>query len=306
MKGSKRNRYRRFLCLFLALATAFTMMPGGTLSAAGPQENGTAYTDTDRKDKPDGESVSDQEESADRKEPADGEEQGSRHPGGGTYRVQIPANTLPSQITVPAGSEGEPGQDEEPGQGGNVQKDVSWTFAPGEADGYRLQEVTEENEDSYGVEPGWYYMLETEFTFSIRPRQGEEKYLTADTIENQILAHFYLYDRDGTKRQSPISEESVRVSGNEDGTYTVTVEGLDKYDITSTMQVWYARAEVSDENPLRTADMPKDDWLSVVYDNAASVNYGSVTTQVHQGGTAREQAIQRQPQCAIRTVNFWS
>lgn len=83
MKGSKRNRYRRFLCLFLALATAFTMMPGGTLSAAGPQENGTAYTDTDRKDKPDGESVSDQEESADRKEPADGEEQGSRHPGGG-------------------------------------------------------------------------------------------------------------------------------------------------------------------------------------------------------------------------------
>ena len=65
--------------------------------------------------------------------------------GGGTYRVQIPANTLPSQITVPAGSEGEPGQDEEPGQGGNVQKDVSWTFAPGEADGYRLQEVTEEN-----------------------------------------------------------------------------------------------------------------------------------------------------------------
>lgn len=74
MKGSKRNRYRRFLCLFLALATAFTMMPGGTLSAAGPQENGTAYTDTDPKDKPDGESVSDQEESADRKEPADGEE----------------------------------------------------------------------------------------------------------------------------------------------------------------------------------------------------------------------------------------
>lgn len=226
--------------------------------------------------------------------------------GGGTYRVQIPANTLPSQITVPAGLEGEPGQDEEPGQGGNVQKDVSWTFAPGEADGYRLQEVTEENKDSYGVEPGWYYMLETEFTFSIRPRQGEEKYLTADTIENQILAHFYLYDRDGMKRQSPISQESVRVSGNEDGTYTVTVEGLDKYDITSAMQVWYARAEVSDENPLRTADMPEDDWLSVVYDNAASVNYGSVTTQVHQGGTAREQAIQRQPQCAIRTVNFWS
>lgn len=149
-------------------------------------------------------------------------------------------------------------------------------------------------------------MLGTEFTFSIRPRQGEEKYLTADTIENQILAHFYLYDRDGTKRQSPISQESVRVSGNEDGTYTVTVEGLDKYDITSAMQVWYARAEVSDENPLRTADMPEDDWLSVVYDNAASVNYGSVTTQVHQGGTAREQAIQRQPQCAIRTVNFWS
>ena len=131
MKGSKRNRYRRFLCLFLALATAFTMMPGGTLSAAGPQENGTAYTDTDRKDKPDGESVSDQEESADRKEPADGEETADgKKPADGEEPADSSIQLLRTDRT-----------DDENGQDSGADDGQGTDDAPGDGVGFRRRYI---------------------------------------------------------------------------------------------------------------------------------------------------------------------
>lgn len=82
--------------------------------------------------------------------------------GVGSYTVSIGANSLPSRVTYIDS------------YGDETAHEIEWRFAPSQINGYSAVEVTEENISDYPSisSTGWYYILNTDFSFYLNLRWG--------------------------------------------------------------------------------------------------------------------------------------
>lgn len=214
-------------------------------------------------------------------------DRGSSH-----YEYAVETGVLPSQILVTDI------------YGVETSYKVEWTAVPQEVNGYALVEVTEENQDDYpsiNGQLGWYYMLETDFTFQIDLHCGTVEAAT-DKIRERLTEQFELNLSYGAgKSQSfkldDIGEVNFSVTEVEDhptnnALWEGTISGLWKYNLDGSL-IHANVAEInSEKNPADgKLDVPdstilgEGDYFAISYDNADAPNYGAVTDCIHDGGT---------------------
>lgn len=208
--------------------------------------------------------------------------------GGSHYEYAVTAGRLPSKITV-TDIYGTP-----------VSYTVEWKAVPEEVDGYALAVVTEENKDNYPSisdreDPeGWYYMLETDFSFKIDLHCGE---VEADTqkIQDRLMEQFALNLSYGSKNETydldAIGKDNFaveKIEGTDNDTlWEGTISGLWKYNLDGSL----IYATVSEEDKDGRLDVPgsvileEGDYFAISYDNSAASNYGAVKDCIHDGGT---------------------
>ena len=186
---------------------------------------------------------------------------------------------------------------------------VQWKFAenPPAVDGYAEVPVTEANWEQYpsaGGKLGWYYVLETDFVFTLRVRWGTLG--RADGLRDLIMKSFALYistAEEGTTEQAhslqKLEEDGVlqvdfSQSPDQDNPTigVVTISGGWKYNLDGTPINFYVDTAEKEQTELRPAEGSQlaeqlgEDYFLVSYDNTSAPNVGSITTEVYDGGTA--------------------
>ena len=186
---------------------------------------------------------------------------------------------------------------------------VQWKFAeePPAVDGYAEVPVTGENQEQYpsaGGKLGWYYVLETDFTFTLRVRWGTLG--QADGLRDLIMNSFALYistAEEGSAEQAhslqKLEEDGVlqvdfSQSPDQDNPTigVVTISGGWKYNLDGTPINFYVDTAEKEQTELRPAEGSQlaeqlgEDYFLVSYDNTSAPNVGSITTEVYDGGTA--------------------
>ena len=192
--------------------------------------------------------------------------------------------------------------------------DVTWSLAPPDnvPDGYAFVNVTEENKGQYASvsQTGWYYMLQSQFTFTVEVKKGADKELERKQVE-AILSNFafqWTYTNGGGSDgimdmvNDPALDTNFAFVGTDDqGNHRnlVTITGLWKYNLDGT-PINYRVAELADgtgssgdgkldRNELggsASSLLPdqEEDWLQVLYDNSGVPNHPSDTDAVYDGG----------------------
>jgi hypothetical protein len=189
---------------------------------------------------------------------------------------------------------------------------VEWTVNPASIDGYTL--VLKENADV-----DWYYILHTEFSYTINARCGALMNLGGEyDMYNAFSAVIYemfsltYKDVEGTGQSTPLND-AENILGLPDGSViresdelssTVTVKNLPKYTMDGEPIV-YAVKDLADGGRITVDDIEKlgvdasvvetfkkllgdgedSDYFVLQYDNAGSVNFSGVTDKCHDGGT---------------------
>lgn len=181
--------------------------------------------------------------------------------------------------------------------GNSVSYQVDWELGePVEAEGYTLVEVTKEDIESGGIAsvttPGWYYVLETEFTFDVTVRWGDLG--SAQGLTEAILRELQLYIEIGGNSQTYSLYEiqdvlQIDTSGiTENPTSgTVTISGMWKYNLDGTEAVYYITC---DDGAITSGDLPdagleEGDSFSLTIDNSNVSNVSSVTDRLYSGGS---------------------
>ena len=189
------------------------------------------------------------------------------------------------------------------GFGNETTYDVTWSMEPPSAvpDGYAFVEVTEDNMSQYPSakdQPGWYYMLQGDFTFTLEVKQGAPKDLDETQIR-AILDNFeFQWTYGSTTEEEALADlisqghASVDVDGKK-----VTISGLWKYNLDGSPIVFHITEIPDSENTAGDGKLTEDelsgsglleagsgDWLQVLYDNSGVPNYADHTTAVYSRG----------------------
>lgn len=207
--------------------------------------------------------------------------------GVGTYHLSV--SNLPSEIRY---------TDE---FGEEKVQNVKWELRPPQensVEGYYFVNVTDE-EQYESTNPGWYYLLETDYEITIHLRWGSR---TDDktTIEEELLKHFQFYVNTNVSGKTPYDLTEI----NEDGALTITwedekgpnymgtlkIEGLPCYNLDGSRTTYTLSMKEGEGNTfvpefLSQEDKAAGDYMEASYDNTAVPNFSNETTQVHSGGT---------------------
>ena len=190
--------------------------------------------------------------------------------------------------------------------------DVTWSLAPPDTApaGYAFVNVTKENKDQYSsvTETGWYYMLESQFTFTVEVKKGANKELESAQVED-ILSNFefrweFTNGNGSEGIMDMVNDPSLDTNFAFEGTDSegnhrnlVTITGLWKYNLDGS-PISYRVAELADneessgdykldKNELGDSSslLPdEEDWLQVLCDNSGVPNHSTDTNAVYNGG----------------------
>ena len=170
---------------------------------------------------------------------------------------------------------------------------IEWDrMTPSTADGYALMEVTEEMIDEGEVQsvetPGWYYVLETDFTNTRSSVWGDQG--AANEAIKDVLGHLELLVQAGTvSGEYPLNQipgTILKEDWDEDlDSVKITISGLWKYNLDGS-QVGCSVINPNESSQIPGEDIPSagldaGDSFALTYDNGKVPNYGSVTDRLH-------------------------
>ncbi len=182
---------------------------------------------------------------------------------------------------------------------------VEWQLVPSDPPGefgenYALVQIAQEEIESgiYGniTEPGWYYVLLTDFSFDLTLRWGELE--SAEGIVNAVLESlelqvFYDGTYDGKYPLNEIPGTNITITkdpgSNPDDpenptSGTITISGLWKYRLDGTeIMAWVTDMDANREIEIDALD--EGDYFAISYDNSSAPNFGAETERLHDGGT---------------------
>ena len=167
----------------------------------------------------------------------------------------------------------------------NNARQVVWKYVPkNDVPNYTLWDTDNVAGGTQMQTPGWYYLLEEPFTFTVELRNGAGTDPGTSVIRNLIINNFTLYyeakDIQGGTGEIPLSnlldsgstENDCVVTAKGDGTYEVKITGLGTYTANGD-RVQYALH--TNENAVRlenTGIGDTGDWLDVEYKTNGVVN----------------------------------
>lgn len=200
----------------------------------------------------------------------------------GANRYKLEIKDLPTKMTY---------TDE---YGDSVTYKIEWTIAPKNVAGYSLENVTKDTLNYWKglssiTELGWYYMLNTDFSFNVVLRQGGKN--GTDEIAQAVKDHFQMEisceGKDLTGTKELMKKPALSFNGSPTGVMTyqnVWKYNLDgariTYDVVEKEGVTKDKIVVDSLDPTVTGD-----YFALTYDNSNSANYGSVTNKIHENGT---------------------
>lgn len=204
--------------------------------------------------------------------------------GVGSYLVTIGSRSLPSKVTW------------EDTYGDETYYKIDWKIQPRDEEGYILTDVTDENIDDYEAvsDPGWYYVLASDFSFNVNIRWGDLG--SAEGITDAILDSLdfkvdiegqdpQIYNLEDIKDDLEIITEDDPQNPDNPTKGVITIGGLWKYNLDGSLIAYSAgRAEGYSDGIHLDKVLEEGDYFAVIYDNSAAPNYGSVTDRLHDGG----------------------
>lgn len=199
----------------------------------------------------------------------------------GANRYKLEIKDLPTQMTY---------TDE---YGDSVTYEIEWTIAPKNVAGYSLVNVTEDTLTEWDnvssiTEAGWYYMLNTDFSFNVVLRQGGKN--GTDEIAKAVKDHFRMdvsCEGKNLNGVGIVKEPTLNFNGS--STAEMTYQNVWKYNLDGariTYDVVEREGVAKDKIVVDSLDSTvTGDYFALTYDNSNSANYGSVTNKIHENGT---------------------
>ncbi len=205
---------------------------------------------------------------------------------------------------------------------------VSWSLEPpASVDGYDFRNITSdqvgEGKDYPSIStPGWYYMQEDTFTFTLDIRQGDETPLEENPVDKlrALLGNFQFNwsytGGDGYNGIIDMIEEGNAVPSYYDGVVEIT--GMWKYNVDGS-PINYSVTEIeddadssadssadgkitTDELGNTTGLLKEDEWYQIQYVNTGVPGEGQDTTALHSGGTLQ---LVRQGNTQYEATKIW-
>ena len=200
----------------------------------------------------------------------------------GANRYKLEIKDLPTKMTY---------TDE---YGDSVTYNIEWTIAPKNVAGYSLVNVTKNilnywKDLSSITELGWYYMLNTDFSFNVVLRQGGKN--GTDEIAQAVKDHFQMKISCEGKELTGTAElmKTPTLSFNGSPTGVMTYQNVWKYNLDGariTYDVVEREGVTKDKIVVDSLNSNvTGDYFALTYDNSNSANYGSVTNKIHENGT---------------------
>lgn len=199
----------------------------------------------------------------------------------GANRYKLEIKDLPTQMTY---------TDE---YGDSVTYEIEWTIAPKNVAGYSLVNVTEDTLTEWDnvssiTEAGWYYMLNTDFSFNVVLRQGGKN--GTDEIAKAVKDHFRMdvsCEGKNLNGVGIVKEPALNFNGSPTG--VMTYQNVWKYNLDGariTYDVVEREGVTKDKIVVDSLDSTvTGDYFALTYDNSNSANYGSITNEIHENGT---------------------
>ncbi len=201
----------------------------------------------------------------------------------GANRYKLELKDLPTKMTY---------TDE---YGDSVTYEIEWTIVPKNVAGYSLVNVTEDTLDKWEglssiTELGWYYMLNTDFSFkNVVLRQGGKN--GTDEIAQAVKDHFQMEisceGKDLTDTDELMKTPALSFNGSPTG--VMTYQNVWKYNLDGariTYDVVEREGVTKDKIVVDSLDSTvTGDYFALTYDNSNSANYGSITNEIHENGT---------------------
>lgn len=190
--------------------------------------------------------------------------------------LTIAKGTLPNKITYTSE------------YGDVITYTINWKLSHKDVVGYDFVDVTvvDEAETEYQCELedyGWYYVLKTEFRFDTEIRQGTNN-TSMETFKTAIDKHFQLQVTWKGAEYQNVENAELSNSGTE-----MAYENLWKYNLDGSRMTYQVvvKEKIKEEqkDKIYIEGLDKGDYFVISYDNAEAPNYGSVVTQIHDGGT---------------------
>lgn len=190
--------------------------------------------------------------------------------------LTIAKGTLPNKITYTSE------------YGDVITYTINWKLSHKDVVGYDFVDVTvvDEAETEYQCELedyGWYYVLKTEFRFDTEIRQGTNN-TSMETFKTAIDKHFQLQVTWKGAEYQNVENAELSNSGTE-----MAYENLWKYNLDGSRMTYQVvvkeKIEEEQKDKIYIEGLDKGDYFVISYDNAEAPNYGSVVTQIHDGGT---------------------
>lgn len=202
---------------------------------------------------------------------------------------------------------------------------VSWSLEPpASVEGYDFRNITSdqvgEGKDYPSIStPGWYYMQEDTFTFTLKIRQGDEDPLGEEDKRpdklRALLGNFqfnWTYTG-GTGSDSILDmiEAGSAVPSYHDGVVKIT--GMWKYNVDgspinySVTEIkndisYSADGKITTDELDTTGLLEEDEWYQIQYVNTGVPGEGQDTTALHSGGTLQ---LVRQGNIQYESTKIW-
>ena len=199
----------------------------------------------------------------------------------GANRYKLELKDLPTKMTY---------TDE---YGDSVTYEIEWTIAPKDVADYSLVNVTEDTLTEWDnvssiTEAGWYYMLNTDFSFNVVLRQGGKN--GTDEIAKAVKDHFRMdvsCEGKNLNGVGIVKEPTLNFNGS--STAEMTYQNVWKYNLDGariTYDVVEREGVAKDKIVVDSLDSTvTGDYFALTYDNSNSANYGAVTDKIHENGT---------------------
>ena len=190
--------------------------------------------------------------------------------------LTIAKGTLPNKITYTSE------------YGDVITYTINWKLSHKDVVGYDFVDVTDVSEakTEYQCEledKGWYYVLKTEFRFDTEIRQGTNNTSMA-TFKTAIDKHFQLQAK--WKNLNEYKDVDANLGNVETEMF---YSNLWKYNLDGSRMTYQVvvkeKIEEEQKDKIYIEGLDKGDYFVISYDNAEAPNYGSVVTQIHDGGT---------------------
>ena len=203
----------------------------------------------------------------------------------GTYQVSIADDQLPTKLQY-ADEYGDPQPVE-----------IQWEIrAPGsdQVDGYYFVDVIDPDAYQSVEEPGWYYLLETDYEINIHLRwgsRGDPKEIEENILDNfQFYVHTNIRDDQYSLREIIESRDGeIDWSGEPEYKGILTISGLPRYNLDGSRTTYTLNSKDSGNvfvpDFLTEEDQEAGDYMEATYDNTSVPNFSNETTQVYSGGT---------------------